>query len=63
MNWKTFVLMIVPMLRSAGEAKKAEDSNSTGKDDLIGASLIYAADLLEAVVLNKLIPKAPKELQ
>lgn len=58
MNWKIFVRMLLPMLRMAGESKKAEDENQTGKDDLIGVSLIYAADLLEALLADK--PKLPK---
>jgi hypothetical protein len=62
MNWKIFIRMALPMLRIAGENKKAEDENTTGKDDLIGISLIYAADLLDALLSNKEIPKAPKVL-
>ena len=61
--WKILVKMALPLLRSAGEEKKAEDENTTGKDDAIGVSLIYAADLLEALVSNKELPKAPKELK
>lgn len=58
MNWKMFVRMVLPMLRMAGESKKAEDENTTGKDDMIGTSLVYAADLLDAILADK--PKMPK---
>lgn len=63
MNWKLFIRMALPLLRAAGEAKKAEDSNTTGKDDLIGVSMVYAADLLDALVSDKTPPKAPSELR
>jgi hypothetical protein len=58
MNWKMWLRMVLPMLRMAGESKKAEDENTTGKDDLIGTSLVYAADLLDAILADK--PKLPK---
>jgi hypothetical protein len=58
MNWKFFVRMCLPLLRQAGESKKAEDENTTGKDDMIGTSLVYAADLLDAILADK--PKMPK---
>ena len=61
--WKILIRMALPLLRSAGEEKKAEDENTTGKDDAIGVSLIYAADLLDALVSNKPLPKAPEVLQ
>ena len=61
--WKILVRMAVPFIRSAGEAKKAEDSNTTGKDDLIGVSLVYAADLLESLATDKPLPKAPEALK
>jgi hypothetical protein len=56
--------MCLPLLRQAGESKKAEDENSTGKDDLIGTSLVYAADLLDAILADKpKLPKAPDVLK
>jgi len=61
--WKTIVRMALPLLRSAGEAKKAEDDNTTGTDDAIGVSLVYAADLLDALVSGKTLPKAPSILK
>ena len=61
--WKVLVRMALPLLRSAGEAKKAEDENTTGKDDATGASLVYAADLLDALLGNKELPKAPEVLR
>ena len=63
MNWRILVKWALPMLRMAGESKKAEDGNSEGRDDLIGVSLIYAADLLDAILSDKPnIPKAPQIL-
>lgn len=47
MNWKFFAMMAAGMLRSAGVAKQAEDENTTGKDDVIGQGLVYAANLIE----------------
>lgn len=47
MNWRFFAMMAAGMLRSAGFAKIAEDSNDTGKDDMIGQGLVYAANLIE----------------
>ncbi len=61
--WKTIVRMALPLVRAAGESKKAEDENTTGKDDMIGVSLVYAADLLDALVSGKDIPKAPSVLR
>ncbi len=61
--WKILVAMALPLLRSAGEAKKAEDENDTGKDDAEGSALIFAADLLEALSSGKTLPKAPAALK
>lgn len=63
MNWKTILKWVMPMLRMAGEEKKAEDENTTGRDDAIGISMVYAADLVEAIVTNKPLPKAPSVLR
>jgi hypothetical protein len=63
MNWKFFIKMAIPMIRQAGEDKKAEDENKTGKDDMIGAALVFAADLLEAILKDKPLPKAPPEFK
>mgnify|MGYP001568428524 CR=1 FL=1 len=63
MNWRIFIKMALPLLRAAGEAKKAEDANNVGKDDITGASMVYAADLLDALVSDKLLPKAPPSLR
>ena len=62
-GWKTLIMIALPMLRMAGEAKKAEDTNDTGTDDLIGVSLVYAADLLDAILRGKSVPKAPEALK
>jgi hypothetical protein len=61
--WKILINMALPLLRAAGEAKQAEDENTTGKDDLIGLAMVFAADLLDAIVKDKPLPKAPKALQ
>lgn len=61
--WKTIVRMALPLLRAAGEAKKAEDENSIGSDDVIGISLVYASDLLDALINGKPLPKAPAVLK
>ena len=64
MNWKFWVRMALPFLRNAGEDFKAKDENSTGRDDLIGTSLVYAADLLDAILADKTtLPKAPSVLK
>lgn len=61
--WKILVRMALPLLRSAGEEKKMEDTNTTGRDDALGTSLVYAADLLDALISNKDLPKAPDVLK
>lgn len=62
-GWKVLLNMLLPMLESIGQAKIAEDANSTGKDDLIGESLVFAAKLLRAIVEGKDLPKAPNGLR
>jgi hypothetical protein len=61
--WKILANMAIPAIHGAGEAKRAEDANDTGTDDAIGISLEYAADLLNALVNNKPLPKAPDVLR
>jgi hypothetical protein len=65
MNWKFFAIMAAGMVRSAGFAKQAEDENTTGKDDILGQGLVYAANLLEWLATgmagNK--PTAPDALK
>ncbi|HRH40416.1 MAG TPA: hypothetical protein PKY82_02140 [Pyrinomonadaceae bacterium] len=63
MNWKMWVSMAIPAIRNAGISKKNEDANNTGRDDIIGSSLIYIADLLEAILSDKELPKAPSVLR
>ncbi|MFN0279090.1 MAG: hypothetical protein ACKVRN_10870 [Pyrinomonadaceae bacterium] len=63
MNWKFFVRMALPMVRMAGEQFKNEDENTTGKDDMVGISLTYAADLIEAAINGTTLPKAPSVLK
>lgn len=63
MNWKFFARMAALYLRSAGEQYIAKDENSTGKDDATGVSLVYAANLIDALVTDKPLPKAPEVLR
>jgi hypothetical protein len=62
-DWKLILLMALPMLEAAGQAKVNEDENDTGKDDAIGQSMLYAAKLIKALALGSELPKAPKVLQ
>lgn len=59
--WKIIVRMAVPLIRAAGEAKKAEDPNTSGKDDLIGMGLVFLADFAEWLIAGGEgpAPKAP----
>jgi hypothetical protein len=57
LNWKMFAGMAVPFIRAAGVSKENEDANTTGRDDLIGMSLVYVADLLQALIDDK--PELP----
>lgn len=61
--WKILIASLLPTLRVIGEMKKAEDSNTTGKDDAQGAAFVFAADLLEALASGKELPKAPEVLR
>lgn len=67
MTWyKIIILSALPSIRMAGEYYKNQDADNTGKDDLIGISLVYAADLLAWVVSPKSDqepPKAPDALR
>lgn len=48
--WKYLLRMALPLVRGAGAEFRNKDSNDTGKDDLIGYSLTYLADLGEAIL-------------
>ena len=48
--WKTLLQMVLPMVKLAGESYRNQDDNDTGKDDLIGYSLEYLADLGTAIL-------------
>lgn len=64
LNWQMFASMAVPFIRAAGIQKENEDANNTGRDDLIGMSLVYVADLLQALIDGKAtLPKAPDALK
>jgi hypothetical protein len=63
-GWQMFVKMAIPMIENAGETYIGKDENSTGRDDLIGQSLIYVAKLLNAIISDKAtLPKAPEALR
>lgn len=55
--------MALPFIRIAGEEYRDQDTNETGRDDLIGSTLIYVAALLEAVLTDGQLPKAPAGLR
>lgn len=57
--WQILVSSILPTLRIAGLSFKNQDSNNTGRDDLIGVVLMFAADLLEWAVSGKDVPPPP----
>lgn len=61
--WKVLAGMAIPLIRMAGVQKQNEDANTSGKDDLIGTSLVYAADLLDWIVNNKKQPAVPEALR
>lgn len=61
--WKILLNMAIPAVMGAGEAKKAEDANDTGKDDAIGETLVYIGKLANALVNGTPIPKAPDALK
>ena len=61
--WKILARMAIPFIRSAGVAMENQDADNVGQDDLIGISLVYAADLLDAITSGKTPPTAPAQLQ
>ena len=63
MNWKSIVRLVIPFIRMAGEDYKNKDANTTGKDDIIGVSLVYAADILESAISDKAPPAVPALLK
>ncbi len=64
LNWRMFASMAIPFIRAAGVAKENEDSDTVGRDDQIGIALVFAADLLQAIVDDKpTLPKAPASLK
>lgn len=63
-NWKFFVNMALPFIESAGRDYIGKDSNDVGKDDMIGQSLVYVANLLRAIINDKPeLPKVPEALR
>jgi hypothetical protein len=63
MSWKILLAMIVPILKSIGQAKIDEDENHVGKDDITGESILYGIKIFEAVAAGKDVPKAPAILK
>lgn len=63
MNWKILAKLGIVYFETAADEYKNKDDNDTGKDDLAGISLQYAADLMKAVLSGKQPPKAPAELR
>lgn len=61
--WRVIAGMAIPLVRMAGVQKQNEDIGTSGKDDLIGTSLVYAADLLDWIVNNKKQPAVPESLR
>lgn len=62
-SWKFFVRMAIGPIASAGSYFVNKDSNEVGQDDLIGKTLLYVADILNALVIDKPAPKAPEFLR
>ncbi len=62
-DFKMILLMALPMLEAAGQAKVDEDSNDSGKDDAVGQSMLFAVKLIKALALGKELPKAPPALR
>lgn len=60
--WMVLLAMALPLAKAAGIQKINEDENNTGKDDIIGISILYGVSLFEAIVNGKEVPMAPKEL-
>jgi hypothetical protein len=60
--WKMLLLLTIPMIALAGEQKKREDENETGKDDWTGLCLVFIADFLKAVINDKPLPAMPTAL-
>jgi hypothetical protein len=63
MNWKTLLTFALPMIEAAGQERIDRDENDTGRDDIEGVSLVYAAKLLKALLSGKTPPKAPDALR
>lgn len=63
LNWQMFASMATPFIRAAGIAKENEDTNATGKDDQIGMTLVYIADLLDSLIQGTTQPKIPDSLK
>jgi hypothetical protein len=51
-GWQTILAMIMPMLEAFGYKKIAEDENDTGKDDIIGQSILFGVKIFRAVLKN-----------
>ena len=58
-DWKMLVKFVTPLIRIAGIKKVNEDDNNVGKDDAAGITLIFLADLAEALAGDKPLPAVP----
>ncbi len=62
-NWKMLLQMVLPMLEMIGTSKINEDDNDTGKDDILGQSILFGVKIFRAILANdtgkleKMIPK------
>ncbi len=63
MSWKFFVQMAIAPIHYAAQTFRNQDANDTGKDDIIGITLDYVADVLSAVVTDRPIPPAPAAIR
>lgn len=61
-DWKFFVNLAIPYIHMAAKMFKDKDPGTTGKNEMIGISLDYAADILTSAVNGTPIPAAPAQL-
>lgn len=54
---------LAPYLGALGTSLEGIDENTTGGDDFAGAILLYAAEVISAIVANEDIPEFPDVLR
>ena len=59
---KTFFTKLAPYLAGAGDVLVNADTNDGGPDDFAGHMLLYAADVIAAVLENADLPPLPEQL-